>query len=62
MIFFRTVATNVFEEIGIFFNSVNSRKNVQQMEKIDKIYKPQTWGKKRKKDTGIEVDICVHSK
>jgi hypothetical protein len=37
-------------------------KNDQIVEKIDKIYKPQNWERKRKRNTGTEVCICVHSK
>jgi hypothetical protein len=37
-------------------------KNDEQMEKINKIYKPKNWKKKKKKNNGTEVYICVHSK
>jgi len=38
-------------------------KNDKKMEKIDNIYKPQNWKKRRRiKNTGKEVYMCVHSK
>jgi hypothetical protein len=37
-------------------------KNDQKVGKVDKIYKPQNWERKRKRNTGTEVYICVHSK
>ncbi len=52
---------NVFQEIGkIRFNSVNSKKNAQKM---DKVYKLGNWEKKRKrKRKHWYRGTCVHSK
>jgi hypothetical protein len=58
---FLTVATNCFWGNWEFFLIVRIReKNDKKMEKIDNIYKPQNWKKRRrKKNTGKEVYICV---
>jgi hypothetical protein len=50
----------VFEEIGkTGFSSVNSRKKRSKNGKINKIYKPQNWKKKRKKLWYRGIYICA---
>jgi hypothetical protein len=53
-----------FEEIGILkkkYCEFVVIKNGKKVGKIDKIYKPQNWERKRKRNTGTEVYIymCV---
>jgi hypothetical protein len=59
---FCTVPTNCFWKNWEFFLIVWIReKNDKKWEKINKIYKAQTWGKKIKIKIGIEVYICVYN-
>jgi hypothetical protein len=62
LVIFRTVATKkIWRNWEVFFKMVwILEKNAHEMEKINKVYKPQNWKKKeRKRKTGTDVYMCA---